>query len=133
MGFGEKVKTEYLVCSLEQGNKLMELGVKQDSIFYSYSKKLKQEHIWHSKTGVHDTLSLHPIVSRWTSGELGVMLPNEFLENKQEGLTGDEFVIELVSTHINKNEAIARADLLLYLLENKVISVEEVNKRLEVK
>jgi hypothetical protein len=90
----------------------------------------------------------YPKYSAFTSGELGVMLPFR-IKNKHDKncyLLEDKAVIEReiqedeieeffisyesVPEFHNPNEAIARADLLIYLLKGGLIKVEDVNKRL---
>jgi hypothetical protein len=98
-----------LVCSLKQGKKLKELGVIQSSEFaYYHEKYLRYDEGPHTDP--------EKTCCAWTSGELGVMIPKE--------------ILYAPCSFTNVNEAIARADLLIYLLENKLISVEEVNKKL---
>jgi hypothetical protein len=88
--------------------------------------------------------------SAFTSGELGVMLPGTFFQNGEsywldvsKGVDGDwcfyytsyfKEPFRFPNTTKEKyfqNEAVARADLLIYLLKEKLITVEEVNARLK--
>lgn len=124
------MKLEQQVCSLELAKKLKELGVKQESLFYWYSL-INSWRIDNKKSNESD-------ISAFTVAELGEMLPSQIkymgyvyefvmtknwtkkgwyanyekLENKVRGM------IEGVDT-----EADARAKMLIYLLENKLITL----------
>lgn len=139
------------VVSLEQAKRLKELGVKNDNILfawvvfcpdpigehYSYEVVYRDEESQPAKYGEY----LGPA---FTVSELGVMLlayspiGHSFYidmgktdgkcwahswSNKRHQSQG------IISWH--KTEASARAAMLIHLLENNLLSVEEVNQRLE--
>jgi len=128
------MKIEDQVCSLELAKKLKELGVKQESLFYwqqSYQEmkggqtasffeitQVKKE----SKKGMM-------CFSAFTVAELGEMLPKNYVVIKKEkGFESwklDTKNYELETMYPNNikadTEADARAKMLIYLLENKLI------------
>lgn len=113
---------ENQVCSLELATKIHKLGITTPSIFYSDSSKSKNSEIemWGKPDYCPDN------INRYTVAELGEMLiPHVFLEmtnNLEKGITlvasGKEKHHEYATT-----EADARAKMLVYLLENKLIKL----------
>ena len=137
------MKLQDQVCTLEQAKKLKELGVIQDSIFcfigdgnpdpkyftsfeiyYSANAMLEVGASWHEHR-----------IAAFTVAELGIMLPSETLTIRRgsESFPNWEWENEGRQTGWGcfNTEAAARADHLIMLLENKLITVEEVNKRLK--
>ena len=131
------MQLEKQVCSLELAKKLKELGVKQESLFYwYYVKNLKSWEIF----SIHeDVLRDKDDVSAFTVAELGEMLPKELKIN---------ISIAIMTSHNNTKkwcvyyytptspegskyhygqledtEADARAKMLIYLIENKLITL----------
>jgi len=119
------MKLEQQVCSLELAQKWKEFGVKQESLFY-----------WYPKTNAIVTLS--PTTSEITEGiwvsaftvaELGEMLPELCMSGRCEGgnyncwWLSDMCIrdIKHMNNYQTKIEADARAKMLIYLLENKLI------------
>lgn len=129
------MKLEDQCVSLELAKKLKELGVKQKSLFCWY---------WLGLTERKYELELSnavacPFASAFTVAELGEMLPNtvpkqsrgtiivEFWTRKGgtswycNYVSGSEYLIE--SSVAGDTEADARAKMLIYLLENKIITL----------
>lgn len=125
------MKLEDQVAPLEASERLKELGIKQDSLFYHT----------HSDWGVMPKTSIdfsgNP-TSAFTVAELGVMLPNAFntmqvtsddgRNNVWRGYDDEEKDCPLDKEYAT--EADARAAMLIHLLENKLITPEKVNARL---
>lgn len=143
------------VITLEQAKQLKELGVKQKSLFYhhpafdvpvfgetwttEHGKQYKKTQVCNDKKGS---------ASAFTVAEMGAMLPKTVkLADVQfrYGVMGDchvQYIIEASESNrillhkghqvwtTGKTEAEARAEMLVYLLKNKLITVEEVNARL---
>ena len=122
------IKQEDLYCTIGQANKIKSLGVKQQAIYMT-----------------QDSTAV------FTSVELGTMLPptiqpdNElyYLEEWRYTHDGEERHaiaykgwVDRKRTPYNdkccfgKTEAQARASLLIYLLENRVLSIDIINDRL---
>lgn len=136
------------VCTLEQAKRLNELGVVQGkSIFYydcgggtcrlCFADKNEGD-------GYYEALSCY---SAFTGAELGVMLPNKhghcetrsYYDDHIGGWFSDYRVIKTDGPHIDwslaaetegDTEAEARAALVIHLIENKIITTEEINQRL---
>ena len=132
------MKLENQVCSLKLAKRLKELGVKQESLWYwnreneAIYPKLQRETF--GKTVWSDTVWY----SAFTVAELGEMLPYKiygktdfeiflergdcnfivgYVEEEKSGGRLDDIVFE------DKTEANARAKMLIYLLENKLLEL----------
>jgi len=140
------MKLENQVCSLEYAKKLKELVVKQESLWaYFYVAKtyenIKDKKIDESKYEIilieneHDGfLGYKLIASAYTVAELGEMLP-EYIRTNAGYLQLVTVKIskkwevrynlgqEMYKLFYNETEADARAKMLIYLLENKLISL----------
>ncbi len=114
------MKLEQQVVSLELAKKLKELGMKQDSHFW-----------WHPDFTLVDIgydSTNKDRISAFTVAELGEMLP-DYLEpgsyfNFSFDKGGRKYDIAYVNTEHairGDTEADARAKMLIYLLENKLI------------
>lgn len=136
---------EKQVCSLELAKKLKELGVKQESLFYHLPVRGIVQWGYYYKEEIPDS------VSAFTVAELGEMLPSyeewttvSTPDNPPEGdssgihiftsFYNSKWQVEFdVDTYIEKisdlptfradTEADARAKMLIYLLENKLITI----------
>lgn len=130
------MQLEKQVCSLDLAKRLKELGVKQESLFFW----------WHKWEGSSDkdagrdivTLNQHSntvvIASAFTVAELGEMLPHthnttgmcdpNYWEKEGRGkwVCTDDFANNSSPAFYGKTEADARAKMLIYLLENKIIN-----------
>lgn len=135
------MKLEDQVCPPEYGEKLKDLGITQKSLFY-----------WtHSDWGTMPAMSIdfkgNP-TSQFTAAELGTMLPDQLSTNMhqyeliliKEGV--DTWACEycrannLCDMHPDIESkghvtiAAVMAEMLIQLIETKLVSVEECNKRL---
>lgn len=113
------MKLEDQVCSLELAKQLKELGVKQESIWYWHKY---QDRDWEATLAESD-------LSAFTVAELGEMLP-EFVGSWREhdnfwhcdnSELGENRRVWL--TFNADTEADARAKMLIYLIENKLIKI----------
>lgn len=137
------MKLEHQVSSLELSKKLKELGVKQKSLFYwenkwagSSDEDAGKDVISYGNSGYH-TMRL---CSAFTVAELGEMLPDNIKHkgnsywmktNKSKLSSGEIYhVVYYEDNHpiyggiisfTADTEADARAKMLVYLLENKLI------------
>jgi len=137
----EDMKLENQVCSLELAKKLKELGVKQESLWWwmicpdktyqiSNAKSLGHKY-WLEQHGEKwkDFPEEKISYSAFTVAELGEMLPKEYISaNTSQGwaillLEKVRKFQELVVLQIADTEANARAKMLIYLLENKLMEV----------
>lgn len=130
------------VCSLKLSKKLAKLGVKQDNLFkwvkYSMNKKPMLIFIPTVKYQL-ECLSgeLEYSIPAYTVAELGEMLPNKVkIHNTESCLVLDRdkktwgvaYAPFPDTFQEAKTEADARAKLLIYLLENKIISLDKINE-----
>jgi len=118
------MKLEQQVVSLELAKRMKELGFEQSSLFY-----------WDDGDGREDQLNYSPdvplreLVSAYTVAELGEMLPSHYASSKAG--YGGEFLCGELSKNggyerqykHDYTEADARAKMLIYLLENKLIDL----------
>jgi hypothetical protein len=124
---------EQQVTSLELSKRLKELGVERESLFFWRAVGTKHDS-WEISYFSPGPLELEP-TSAFTVAELGEMLPIKVgdlyheIETTHEG-TGDwicrvVYVVTGKSTERFKadHEADSRAKMLIYLLENKLISI----------
>lgn len=123
------------VCSLIQAKRLKELGVNQESYFVHKINEI-QDVVSTSqfKKWCEEYLpTCNDYYSAFSVAELGIALP-------PNGRTifkvhdGWEFTIgtsDWKDWRRYSTEAQARAELLIYLIENKIVSVEEINERLK--
>lgn len=131
------MKLENQVCTLEQAKMLKELGVIQKSIFF-HRYRIQPEEFWCIEMqGCSPASWATPVneYSAYTVAELGVMLVNEengygfsvsykhpFFVFYEQGFFG--------SICSCSYEAEAKAKMLIFLLQNKLVTSEECNKRL---
>ena len=128
------MKLENQVCSLELAKKLKELGVKHEALFY-YSKPYKI-HVYSVFRNVQTySLAAHtdsPPIAAFTVAELGEMLPpitgrgyistTRFKDKDWHC----EFLVSTMNTQkleVGDTEADARARMLVYIIENKLIEL----------
>ena len=121
------MKLENQVCSLELAQKLKSLGVKQESLFQH--NLLEKEDVYRITYGNPRTNTFGrkfiDTVSAFTVAELGEMLPKGCFTTKTES---EEFPWRCeykggygITASGADTEADARAKMLCYLLENKLI------------
>lgn len=131
---------EQQVISLELAKKLNELGVEQESLFYWVNLDTnwvltivnKYEYIFNFNNNTSDILSLKHY-SAFTVAELGEMLPPAIdkyylISRKADNIYlvyyedyPQDYDIPYLIYFEDKKEADARAKMLIYLLENKLI------------
>jgi hypothetical protein len=140
------MKIENQVCKLGQAKRLKELGVIQDAIwFWVYPEN---EKMISSTFGVYHHLQARDIVgdnegdqfdddlaAAFTVAELGAMLPLGYHTHTrdfdhEDWLCYDDDGDDFSTLHSFKTEAEARAAMLIHLLENKLVTPEEINNRL---
>lgn len=143
------MKLEQQVASLELCKKLKELGVKQESLFYycncgEINQNRYTSSVCGCRTGGLSTSDMILATSAFTVAELGEMLPDEidtpeekdkywgggsyFYVQIKSGLGYGRYGTEVVPDSLwieikeNDTEADARAKMLIYLLENKLLT-----------
>ena len=89
------------VCSLELAKKLKELGVKQESIFWW----IEFVNGWELRFATFKVPTLNDVISAFTVAELGEGLPDECV------------------SYYADTEANARALMLIYLIENRLVKI----------
>lgn len=115
------------VVSLELAKRLKELGVKQESIF-SWCLNPRPDDTWYiaDQVWTDDRYSLRDKVSAFTVAELGESLKDyqmECLWFEEKRQWGCFQTLDGRDAHYADTEADARAKMLIYLLENKLITV----------
>lgn len=144
------MKLEQQVCSLGLSRKLKELGLRQESAFYwvlvNQTASLHYGFVPASELKKHWEREVSTeVFAAFTVAELGEMLP-KCLPNNVNGLDlhlcstyngtiglevgyqDEDFQWKYVQMYV-QSEADARAKMLVYLLENKLVTAEEVNGR----
>lgn len=140
------MNTKILVCDLEYAKKIKELGVVQESCFYWR----KQHHVpfkdQEFKLFSDKGCDFPATYSAWTTTELGIMLPQSidsfsFLQIQKAydywavmyGLYGVQYDGEGLTNpdHLTDDDSLpnSMAKMLIHLIENKHITVEEINER----
>lgn len=134
------MKLESQLVSLDLAKRLKELGVKQESLFcWSWYGSLKEHLLVYGEEHKGE-------ISAFTVAELGEMLPKE-LTSKFFGKNVEFYYTQIPDNSFTKwimfyrnsmgsmngcevedeNEANARAKMLIYLLENNLVKVENIN------
>jgi len=120
------MKLEDQCISLELAKRLKELGVKQHSCFYYVrTNNLSQEYSIVTVSGANFDMSF--LFSSFTVAELGDILPKGgWTQESTYGGTrvwfiDPEFPHKEKSFTYDESEANARAKMLIYLIENKLI------------
>lgn len=119
--------SEKQVCSLEYSRELEKLGVRQNSIFYWRKYSLcKNTDLYYIPNKELDLLVLSGQLeynfSAFTVAELGEMLPSKYIKEIEKVKTDWYFPEKYdVIGNLQFTEANARAKMLIYLLENKII------------
>jgi len=128
------MKLEQQVCSLELAKQLKELGFKQDSLFWWQDCGDGTVELMYGKTDSNFGIPVQYYYPAYTVAELGEMLPNgnysfryigvekwaagNNLYNYNANMQGK---MVKVTEKESKTEADARAKMLIYLKENKLI------------
>ena len=123
------MKFENQVCSLELAQKLKELGVPQESYFFWISNDGETE--WFVRnTFKHMGIAPQEIVSAYTVAELGEMLRKRdiylipvSIEGFWTGIDAKKQKPVQLGSVEELTEADARAKMLIYLLESKLITL----------
>lgn len=114
------MKLENQVCLLDLAKKLKELGVKQESLFWWQGYLHSMNRVELVNTENLDTGYDH--YSAFTVAELGEMLPIGVSSRKS--YTGGDFMVKYKTVYKRADtEVNARAKILIYLLENKLIKL----------
>lgn len=156
------MKLEQMCCSLQQAIRLRELGIEQRAQFWTpilhptlilcaiNQNNVGVERDWAEVVEITEPYKNHNSIARWTTGELGVMLPNDFLRSDIDKAMEAGYAIGVwptnkiwptianwgMRTHydapcsFHETEAQARAAALIHLLENHYTTPQEVNERL---
>lgn len=120
------MKLQDQVISLELAKNLKELGVKQDSLFYWW-KPIDGDWILVEKKEQDEGYQMEGrAFSAFTVAELGEMLPCDFVSGKDISekfcCWSESNTIVLDFIEFAKTEANARAKMLIYLINNNLIS-----------
>lgn len=121
------MELEQQVTSLEPSEKLRELGVRQESLFYWTHCPVKEQNgEWTHVLTYGRNNELPETYAAFTVAELGEMidgwrLPKRTMNGKA-WIAGDDELPTYVIIGC-KTEADARAKMLIYLLENKLITL----------
>lgn len=129
------VRLDELCVSLELAKRLKEFGVKQESIFVHLDSGVGKD-IWLYSQAIN-CYKPHEMTSAFTAGEMGEMLPFRIFYNERwHGIEMVKGSREYVITYrfgvsqcprlviFDKTEANARAKMLIYLIENRLIEVK---------
>ena len=118
------IPLEKQVTSLEPSKRLKELGVKQDSLWhwniYITSKPYLSGGKQFEDELATDGTYIQYSVSAFTVAELGEMLPDGYHSSRMD----DVWYCEDVHVTKAETEANARAKMLTWLIENKLVEVE---------
>jgi hypothetical protein len=114
------------VTSLELSKRLKELGVKQDSLFYhvriSDTPDGRQDWLLRSSKWGDACIEEY---SAFTVAELGEMLPSRYTIIHINPNREQRWDLSYKQNYwLDKSEAEARAKMLIYLLENKLIDLK---------
>jgi len=121
------MKLENQVCCLDLSKRLKELGVKQESYFYWNTEFSKPKVVDRTRIVTAPIYFGDKYVSSFTVAELGEMLP-ENTSTFKEPVGKREWVCtrnepSVMLSFRENTEADARAKMLVYLLENKLITL----------
>lgn len=112
------------VVSLELAEKLKDLGIKQESLFYWFPHREMETHELIEWKIIQNTGGSDESCSAFTVAELGEMLPNYFVSGRINDNYQVEVPFEVPRKYREaKTEADARAKCLIYLIENKLITL----------
>lgn len=120
---------EQQVVSLQLAKRLKELKVKQESLFHWYEHE--------TKLSIYYGNIVNDPIMQWSSfsvAELGEMLPDNCYTQKDCGTLPIEWICHRIideneeDAWIAETEADARAKMLIYLLENNLMSLEKLDE-----
>ena len=121
------MKLSEQVCALEQAKKLYALGVERRSLFYHFHGRIEHEAFGSE------------YYSAFTVAELGVMCNSEVYTWRTGSVNSEYANWEWIDEGgqngmgVYATEAEARAAMLIYLLENNLVTPAEINQRLTQK
>lgn len=116
----DEMKVKEQVCTIEQAKRLKALGIKQESIFSFYDSVIMTENEFDVSREHCNNPFTGEQYSAFTVAELGVMLWAYGFE--QFGLTSISHASLMDNIFKGETEAEMRAAMLIYLLENKLLS-----------
>jgi hypothetical protein len=130
-----KMKLLKQICRHDQGVALRDMGIVQDQSTYFLNKTGEHYTITHTFIQPFETSEGNPWVAVYTVAELGELLPEGSVSFKSNGKWIARYQDKAICCFIAlcDSEAQARADLLLLLLQLKVVSPESVNHKLVLK
>ncbi len=121
------MKLEQQVCSLDLAKHLKELGVKQESIYHWFISGTKEPSlVGHTQPATEWFDGEIGYISAFSVAELGEMLGERepaYFEDGEWKNTGYYDLPEGRVKIVADTEADARAKMLIYLLENKLITI----------
>lgn len=123
---------EWQVSNLQLSKKLAELGVKQESLFWwvwfsgNHPEGIDGAYYIINNQELKESTvgKFSNAISAFTVAELGEMLPSRFL-NKSGKTVSDRWFTNFAEELYYKTEADARAKMLIYLIENKLVGVNK--------
>jgi hypothetical protein len=136
------VNLENQVCSLELSKRLKELGVKQESLFYYQNNPyndgeecivlmITEARSINNENAIINTEcenNINAKIAAFIASELGELLPL-FIEIERDCYADDgEYLWRIICCEheiFDENETNARAKMLIYLLENKLMELEK--------
>jgi len=145
------MKIEDQVCDRLQGKRLLNLGITADAHIYHYQEQTPKNPNMHyygypqeqmpwriyltgkpSRISTNSTFAEDPA---FTAAELGVMLPEDCTATRVGYNNWQAYGPEInLTSHViydQPTEAIAKAQLLIWLLENNHVTAEECNQQLK--
>lgn len=126
------MKLESQVVSLDLAKKLKELNVKQESLFYWVETEFDGWQLLYAEGLKHKEITNGPLCSAFTSSELGKMLPSGIWSGKNNSCHYfEDYIIwnQTISVihddieFIGATESDVRAKMLVYLVENKLVTL----------
>lgn len=124
------MKIDDQVCPFLHAKRLKELGVMQKSLHYHTQNTIVTPGTIQGKTDIENREHF----AAFTVAELGVALPHS-IDGAGLAMENGEDMMYVsyppIKTTFGKTEAQARANMLIWLIENKYASASEVNERLQ--
>lgn len=142
------MKLSEQVCTLEQAKKLYALGVERRSLFYHFHGRIEHEAFGSEYYSAFTVAELGVMLQK---GEIGIPVYESEINTSSETFTtvsietwitpnifncaivNKEFPDRVYKECKSRYEAEARAAMLIYLLENNLVTPAEINQRLTQK
>lgn len=127
---------EKQVTSLETSKKLRQLGVKQESLFYWVGDSDKKYGLWNCIGHTPQCMfkDKDDIFSAFTCSELGELLPKDYISKYSDDYKWMvywwDWAVYKRYVEGQNTEVEARAKMLIYLLENKIITLEKTDEKI---